>query len=135
MNKSRVVIDTNTLISGILVASSIPDLAIQKARKLATILVSAETIEELQLVMSRSKFDKYVSVKIRSEFVSQLIQESELVEIEESVNVCRDSKDNKFLELAINGKANYLITGDSDLLVLNPFRGVLIITPALFLNN
>ena len=45
---------------------------------------------------------------------------------------CRDPKDNKFLELAVAGSAGYLISGDEDLLVLNPFRGIRIVTPAEF---
>ena len=59
--------------------------------------------------------------------------ESELVDATERVNVCRDPKDDRILELAINGDAAAIVTGDSDLLVLNPFRGVRIVTPAEFL--
>jgi len=69
-------------------------------------LFSRETIEELQLVMSRKKCDRYLSGELRLQFVAQLIQESELVEIEESIEACRDRKDNKFLELAVSGRAN-----------------------------
>ena len=83
--------------------------------------------------MNRPKFDKYVDPEIRSEFIVQLTQQSELVEINESILACRDSKDDKFLEVAVNGKADYLITGDRDLLVLHPFRDVQIITPSAFL--
>jgi putative PIN family toxin of toxin-antitoxin system len=97
------------------------------------ILISVATIEELQKVMNRPKFDKYVDREIRSEFIAQLTQQSELVDINEPVIACRDSKDDKFLELAVNGKADYLISGDRDLLVLHPFRGIPIITPAVFL--
>lgn len=53
--------------------------------------------------------------------------------IREIINVCRDDKDNKFLELAVNGNADYLITGDEDLLVLNPFQNIAIIKPNEFL--
>ena len=83
--------------------------------------------------MNRPKFDKYVDPEIRSEFIVQLIQQSELVEINESILACRDSKDDKFLEVAVNGKADHLITGDRDLLVLHPFQDVQIITPSAFL--
>jgi uncharacterized protein len=130
--KPRFVVDTNTLVSSVLIASSIPDLVLKSIRKLGIILISISTLEELQEVMKRSKFDRYVSSTIRSEFIVQLTQESELVEIKETVIACRDYKDNKFLELAVNGKADYLITGDRDLLVLQPFRGIEILTPATF---
>jgi uncharacterized protein len=132
-SKLKFVIDTNTLVSSILIASSVPDRAVKLIRHSGIILISVATIEELQKVMNRPKFDKYVDREIRSEFIAQLTQQSELVEINEPVIACRDSKDDKFLELAINGNADYLISGDRDLLVLHPFRGIPIITPAAFL--
>ena len=60
---------------------------------------------------------------------------AELVEITERIAACRDPKDDKFLELAVNGHADVLITGDADLLALNPFRRVPIITPADFVQD
>jgi predicted nucleic acid-binding protein len=53
----------------------------------------------------------------------------------ERIDLCRDEKDNKFLEVAINGKADYLITGDNDLLVLRPFQDVKIMTVNEFLGE
>lgn len=91
-------------------------------------MFSEATFQEFQTVLSRSKFDKYVSLQVRSEFIFRLRLESELVEILERVDLCRDEKDNKFLEVAINGKADYLITGDNDLFVLRSFQDVKIIT-------
>jgi putative PIN family toxin of toxin-antitoxin system len=135
MTKLRFVIDTNTLVSSILIAASVPNLALQAIRKSGAILISTETLAELQTVMNRKKFDKYVTKEIRSEFISQIIQQSELIEIEEPIIACRDPKDDKFLEVAVNGKADYLITGDRDLLVLHPFRDIQILTPADFLTQ
>ncbi|HEV8160029.1 MAG TPA: putative toxin-antitoxin system toxin component, PIN family, partial [Pyrinomonadaceae bacterium] len=61
---------------------------------------------------------------------------AEMVETSETIVVCRDPKDDKLLELALSGNADFLVTGDKDLLVLNPFRGgVKIITPREFLDN
>ncbi len=133
MTKRRFVIDTNTLVSSILIATSVPNLALQAIRESGAILISTETLAELQKVMNRKKFDKYVTIEIRSEFIRQIIQESELIEIEEPIIACRDPKDDKFLEVAVNGNADYLITGDRDLLVLHPFRDIQIITPATFI--
>ena len=48
---------------------------------------------------------------------------------------CRDAKDNKYLELAVNGSATHIITGDADLLVMNPFRGIAIVAPQEFLES
>jgi hypothetical protein len=66
----------------------------------------------------------------REQFLAILIQESELVDITETVKVCRDSKDDRVLELAVSGGASFIVTGDQDLLVLNPYRGVKILTPS-----
>ena len=57
---------------------------------------------------------------------------AEMVRIMERVAACRDRTDDKFLELAINGAADVIVTGDADLLDLNPFRGIPIVTPAIF---
>lgn len=51
------------------------------------------------------------------------------------VTVCRDPKDDKFLEVAVNGAATYIITGDNDLPVLHPFRGIPIVTPRTFVDT
>ena len=128
MNKLQFVIDTNVLVSSILIKKSSSDFVLKKARSLGILLFSEATFQELQTTLSRSKFDRYVSLQVRSEFIFRLRLESELVEIVERVDLCRDEKDNKFLEVAINGKAEYLITGDNDLLVLRPFQDVKIMT-------
>ena len=135
MNKLQFVIDTNVLVSSILIKKSSSDAALKKARSLGNLLFSEETFQELQTVLNRSKFDRYVSLQVRSEFIFRLRLASELVEILERVDLCRDEKDNKFLEVAINGRADYLITGDNDLLVLRPFQDVKIMTVNEFLDE
>jgi predicted nucleic acid-binding protein len=60
---------------------------------------------------------------------------AELISIIEHVKVCRNPTDDKFLELALNGKADVIVTGDSDLLVLDPFQGIPIISPATFVQT
>jgi putative PIN family toxin of toxin-antitoxin system len=64
-----------------------------------------------------------------------LMETAELVKITERIAACRDPKDDNFLELAVNGHADVLITGDSDLLAPNPFRGIPIISPADFVQD
>lgn len=68
-------------------------------------------------------------------FLAALVKVSELVEISETIAECRDPKDNKFLELAACGGADRIISGDEDLLVLNPFRGIPVLTPKDFLSG
>ena len=135
MNKLQFVIDTNVLVSSILIKKSSSDAALKKARSLGSLLFSEATFQELQITLSRSKFDRYVSLQVRSEFIFRLRLASELVEILERVDLCRDEKDNKFLEVAINGRADYLITGDNDLLVLRPFQNIKIMTVNEFLGE
>lgn len=55
--------------------------------------------------------------------------------ITESIALCRDPKDDKFLEPAVNGKADVIVSGDTDMLVLNPFRGIAIVSPAVFVQG
>ena len=78
-------------------------------------------------------FDKYISVSVRTQFLAKFKLESEETEIVQMIKECRDPKDDKFLEVAINGNATHIITGDKDLLELHPFQGVDIITATQFL--
>lgn len=72
MNKLRVVIDTNILVSSILIKSSLPDIAFKAARKNGIILLSDVTSQELQEVLTRSKFDQYISLDIRYQFLTKI---------------------------------------------------------------
>jgi len=135
MPLERIVVDTNALISRLLVPESLPGRAVRKAIDTAQLLVSEATLTELASVLSRSKFDAYVSIEDRQEFFRRLSRVVEVVPITYIVRACRDPQDDKFLELAVNGDADLIISGDDDLLVLNPFRGIPIITPANFLER
>lgn len=75
----------------------------------------------------------YVTSEEREKFLEALVERAVLVEITENVQECRDPKDDKVLELALNGEAQYIISGDRDLLVLHPFRDVVVITADEFL--
>lgn len=73
-------------------------------------------------VLDRDKFDRYLSREERDVFLGSLMWESDLITITETIRVCRDPKDDKVMEVAINGAATFIVTGDADLLVLNPFH-------------
>jgi uncharacterized protein len=75
------------------------------------------------------------SLEERNIFLFKLANESQSIEIKQEVNACRDAKDDKFLELAVNGNADIIITGDADLLILNPFQEIEIITPEIFVSR
>ncbi|XZN98656.1 MAG: putative toxin-antitoxin system toxin component, PIN family [Microcoleus sp.] len=132
---NRFVVDTNVLISALLFNNSVPFRAIELAEKQGIILYSEATLNELEQVLNRKKFNKYLSLEDRQVFLLKFISASELVSITEKIAVCRDEKDNKFLELAVSGNANVIVTGDLDLLVLNPFQAVEILTPDIFIDR
>ncbi len=135
MMSKRFVVDNNILVSALLVKNSAPFQVISKIEERDVILYSEETLLELNQVLSRKKFIKYFAIEEKQAFIFKLLEKAELVEIEESINICRDPKDDKFLELAFSGKADFIITGDQDLLVLNPFRNIEIITANDFLSR
>jgi putative PIN family toxin of toxin-antitoxin system len=135
MKNNLFVIDTNTLISAFLFKESNPRKAFDKATETGKISASPDTFREFAEVLLRPKFDKYISAERRLlvlyEFKKLLI----FNEVLETITDCRDPKDNKFLELAIAANASCIITGDKDLLMLHPFRGVPILNAVDFVNN
>ena len=126
---TRFVFDTNVIVSALLFNDSVPGQAFIRALNHGMILVSGALVGELSRVLGRDRFDRYVTREERDEFLASLIRESNLIEITEAVQVCRDPKDDQVLELAVNGNATYSHRR-CRLAVLNPFRGVEIVTPA-----
>lgn len=129
------VFDTNTIISAALFRQSIPRQALDKALSTGTLLASEDTIIELTSVFLREKFDRYLQREKRELFLTDLLRQMDLIEIRQTIQASRDVKDDKFLEVAVNGRASVIVTGDSDLLILHPFRSVRIFTPRAFLSN
>jgi len=111
----------------------VPRQAFDAAAARGKLLVSEETIAELDEVLRRPKFNKYVSEEDRLEFLAAFVQEAERIKVTEVISACRDAEDDKFLELGVSGSATHIVTGDNDLLVLHPFRGIAIVTPQAFL--
>lgn len=122
----RVVFDTNTLISAVLLPHSMPRRAVDSAVTRGLILYSADTIHELEHVLRRPKFDRYTALESRLRFLTAFIRDGELVHVTDVITDCRDPKDNMFLELAVSGAARYIVSGDGDLLDLHPFRNIAI---------
>ena len=97
------------------------------------LLVSEATLAELTEVLGRPKFDPYASREDRQRFIGLMGGVSRIVHVERKIQACRDPKDDKFLDVALAGGARAIVTGDRDLLALNPFHDVPIILPAEFL--
>lgn len=131
----KFVFDANVLISAALFRESIPGLSYKKAIQKGEILISENTLSELKNTLNKPKLRKYITLKDKFGFLTKLEKAGILVEISQSITICRDPKDNMYLDLALSGKADAIITGDTDLLTLNPFRNIPIITPIEFLNN
>ena len=131
----RFVFDTNTIVSALLLPGSKPRQALDRAQDRGKILISMPALLELNEVIARKKFDKYVSEEKRKEFLAALVKQAEFLEVNEKITDCRDAKDNKFLELAVCGAADCIISGDGDLLVLHPFRGISILQSGDFLKQ
>jgi putative PIN family toxin of toxin-antitoxin system len=131
----RCVVDTNVFVSASVFAPSIPRRAVENVLRNSTLLFSDFTMDELKKILFRSKFDRYVSREERAIFLAQLSAAAEFVSIIQLVRECRDPKDDKFLEVALNGRADVIVTGDADLLRMHPWRGIGIVSPAQFLGS
>jgi putative PIN family toxin of toxin-antitoxin system len=130
----RCVLDTNVLISALLVPDSKPRRALDRAFQEGKVLLSFATLAELYDVLHRKQLRRYVDEEDARSFVAALARESGWIDVNVQINSCRDPKDNKFLEVAVSGQATQLITGDADLLVLDPFQGIRILSPQEFLD-
>jgi putative PIN family toxin of toxin-antitoxin system len=90
-------------------------------------------LEEVETRLARPKFTKYVDDLKRRTFVADLALSAVQVELPGTFRFCRDPEDDKLLEIAVVGRADFLVTGDQDLLILHPFQRIPILTPAQFL--
>ena len=131
----RVVADTNVWVSRLLLSGSAAARALDKALGNSEVMVSELLVEELADVLSRRKFDRYVSVQDREEFLRRVLQVATFAPVLSEVEACRDPDDNHVLALALDTESGYIITGGRDLLVLNPWRGVMIVPPPTFLES
>lgn len=127
------IFDTNSLISAFLLEKSVSRSAYDEARSMGKIMLSLETYREFSDVFIRPKFDRYVTLNKRQQIIEDIWSVGSLVEVTETITLCRDPKDDKFLSLAVATNVSCIVTGDRDLLVLHPFRNIPIFTPAEFL--
>jgi putative PIN family toxin of toxin-antitoxin system len=138
--KQRVVFDTSSLVGAILRSGSVPYQALSVAFDFCELCVSAETLAELKRVLARRHFVRYASMEARLAFIEIIRSEATLVEVVSSQPMdltppCRDANDIRFLALADAAHADVIVSSDQDLLVLHPWRGIAILTPAQFLEK
>ncbi len=135
MHKPFFVFDTNCFISANLIKDSVNAKAFDLALLNGKIAISNEVLNEYFEVLYREKLDKYLNDEKRKKALRLIEKNSILFTPVEKVTVCRDPKDDKFIELALACRAEILITGDPDLLILHPFQNIRILSPADFLRN
>lgn len=135
---ARVVLDTSTLVGAILLPRSVPRQAFMQALARASLCASPATLAELERVLLRKKFDRYLDRDSRLDFLQRYRNQVLLFPVTEAEETalpqaCRDPRDNKFLALAAHCSADVVVSSDDDLLVLNPWQDIPILTPAQFL--
>ena len=127
MGGKKIILDTNLWISFLISRKlrSIDELILKGK---ITLLFSTELIEEFIDVASRPKFKKYFSKEDIKKLLSVFNTYGQLIVISSSITNCRDFKDNFLLNLAVDGKADLLVTGDEDLLSMEEIESIPIIT-------
>ncbi|REL37800.1 putative toxin-antitoxin system toxin component, PIN family [Rhodohalobacter sp. SW132] len=113
----RLILDTNLWIS-FLISSKYEKLDELLFIQECKLLFSEELLEEFVTVVNRPKLRKYISKDELEDLLEAIDEVAEFVNVTSEISVCRDPKDNFLLSLAVDGKADYLLTGDKDLLVL-----------------
>ena len=133
--KQRIVIDTNVYVSRLIRVQSIPGRAVGRAWSEAVTLVSAATLEELRVVLRRHKLARYIQSGKIEPYIVRVREVSLYIPNPPPIRACRDPRDDKFLEVAVHGHADVIVTGDADLLALHPFRGIAILSPSDYLER
>jgi putative PIN family toxin of toxin-antitoxin system len=128
-----VVLDASTLVGALLKADSVPEKALMLARARATICMSASVAAEIAEVFARPRFADALPSSRVTLVLEIVMGAARWYHPKQAVSDCRDAKDNKYLELALEAQAEIIVSSDQDLFSLNPWRGIAIIAPAEFL--
>jgi putative PIN family toxin of toxin-antitoxin system len=128
-----IVFDASALVSAALKADSVPERALLRAEEVDVFALSAAVDAEIASVLGRSRFALTISLARRQRILEILRRAAVWFEPAVRVTDCRDPKDDKYLELALAAGAEIIVSGDDDLLVLHPWRGVRILRPADYL--
>lgn len=132
----RVVVDTNIMVRAVINPQGTVGPVLHRLRQRDyTLLLSRSTLDELVEVLHRPHLrQKYhLSDRILQATLRLIVARSEFVYPSVRITACRDPKDDKFLEIAVAGKADVIVSGDDDLLVLTPYASIPIVTPNRFL--
>jgi putative PIN family toxin of toxin-antitoxin system len=129
----RVAVDTNVLISGIFWSGN-PKILLNKARRREITSVTSEILlSELKEILTRDDKPFRLTESEADRIVSSIRSVSDVILTKTKVNVCEDEDDNRVLECALDGNADYIVTGDIDLLNLREYKGIDIVKVGDFL--
>ncbi|RAI54536.1 putative toxin-antitoxin system toxin component, PIN family [Roseicella frigidaeris] len=128
-----IVFDASAVVSAALRENGVPEQALLRAEAADVFALSVEVDAEITGVLERPRFAAAISAARRARILDVLRGEAVWFTPSERVTDCRDKKDDKYLELALAAGAWAIVSGDADLLVLHPWRGVRILRPAEYL--
>ena len=134
MKSKRVILDTNLWIS-FLISKRQQELDLLLESGAITLIFSTELLEEFLEVSNRPKFKKFFKKSDIEAVLSQIDSFGELIKVKSKVDKCRDPKDNFLLNLSIDGKADFLVTGDIELLVLGKLNKTQIVSWSDFISK
>jgi len=123
----KVVLDTNVLVSSLIMLGKPRELLSIISRREATLMLSEEILSEFIKVMRRNKFSEYATEEQVERFIENTQRIAELVELRPHLRVVEDPKDDIVISTAIDGKADLIVSGDHHLLNLKEFRGIKIV--------
>ena len=132
VNPFKVVIDTNVWISGLLTRTGMAALMTRHVVQQGQAVFSAQTFDELKDRLWRPKFDRYVTLEQRKKLLSDIESSGLWVEVPPAISAaafCRDAADDMFIHKAHAAQANWLVTGNNDLLCLHPLGSLQILSP------
>jgi putative PIN family toxin of toxin-antitoxin system len=135
MKKYKVVVDTNIFVSAFLGSKNAKLIVRDIFTEQYSLIMSHEQIQEIKTVLQRPKFSKYIHPHELDEFISLLSLKVIMPSNYGRITDCRDTKDNMILEAAVYGNADFIVSGDEDLLVLNPYRWIQILSPVAFIKH
>lgn len=128
-----IVFDASSLVGAAIGPDGVPRRALHKARGQDRFALSKAVHDEIVEVLHRPRLARFIDPALRDELLDLLVPGAAWFEPAERVADCRDPKDNKYLELALAASASTIVSSDTDLLVLSPWRGVRILRPAEYL--
>jgi hypothetical protein len=125
--------DASVLVSAAITSGGVPRRAFAKARATDRLAMSQPVFDEVSNVLHRQRLVRFLDSVLRDNLLDQLLSGTDWFIPAIAVADCRDATDDKYLELALAAAAEVIVSGDQDLLTLDPWRGIRILRPAAYI--